>query len=71
MNSFRHSGKLGDIIYSLPAVRALDGGSYFIDHRTEYFRKPPLGEQTARMMVATCCARRIISTRLVSTTAGR
>jgi hypothetical protein len=50
MNSFRHSGKLGDIIYSLPAVKALGGGSYFVDHRTEYLRKPPLGEQAAKMM---------------------
>lgn len=50
MRSFRHSGKLGDIIYSLPAVRALGGGSYFVDHRTEYFQKPPLGEASAEMM---------------------
>jgi hypothetical protein len=50
MNSFRHSGKLGDIIYSLPAVKALGGGSYFVDHRTEYLQKPPLGEQAAKMM---------------------
>lgn len=50
MHSFRHSGKLGDIIYSLPAVRALGGGSYFVDHRTEYFQKPPLGEAPAEMM---------------------
>jgi hypothetical protein len=50
MHSFRHSGKLGDIIYSLPAVKALGGGSYFVDHRTEYLQKPPLGEQAAKMM---------------------
>jgi hypothetical protein len=50
MNSFRHSGKLGDIIYSLPAVKSLGGGSYFVDHRTEYLRKPPLGKQAAKMM---------------------
>ena len=50
MNSFRHSGKLGDIIYSLPAVKALGGGSYLVDHRTEYFGKPALGERAARMM---------------------
>jgi hypothetical protein len=50
MHSFRHSGKLGDIIYSLPAVRALGGGSYLVDHRTEYFQKPPLGEAAAGMM---------------------
>jgi len=51
MNTFRHSGKLGDIIYSLPAIKALGGGSYFVDHRTEHFQKPPLGEKSAQMMV--------------------
>jgi GT2 family glycosyltransferase len=30
MKTFKHSGKLGDIVYSLPAVRALGGGSIYI-----------------------------------------
>jgi hypothetical protein len=30
MNYFRHSGDFGDIIYSLPAVRALGGGILYI-----------------------------------------
>jgi hypothetical protein len=55
MHSFRHSGKLGDIIYSLPAVRALGKGCYFVDHRTEYFQKPPLGELAAGMMTQLLC----------------
>ncbi|MDP9174552.1 MAG: hypothetical protein M3O30_11890 [Planctomycetota bacterium] len=29
--SFKHSGDLGDIIYSLPAVRALGGGVLYLD----------------------------------------
>lgn len=29
-NTFRHSGSLGDIIFSLPAVMALGGGTYFL-----------------------------------------
>ena len=51
MISFRHSGKLGDIIYSLPAVRALGGGIFYVDAATAYFEKPALGRETAQMMV--------------------
>jgi len=29
--SFKHSGDLGDIIYSLPALRALGGGTLYLD----------------------------------------
>lgn len=50
MNTFRHSGKLGDIIYSLPSVRALGGGTFYVDPVTQYFGKPPLGMQSAEMM---------------------
>lgn len=49
--TFRHSGKLGDIIYSLPTVKALGGGTFYLDYRTQYMGKPPLGRQTALMMV--------------------
>lgn len=31
MNTFKHSGDLGDIIYSLPTIRALGGGILFLD----------------------------------------
>ena len=31
MATFRHSGDLGDIIYSLPAVKALGGGTMLLD----------------------------------------
>ena len=51
MNTFRHSGKLGDIIYSLPAVRALGGGFFYVDHVTQYLGKPALGIHSARMMI--------------------
>jgi hypothetical protein len=50
-HSFRHSGKLGDIIYSLPSVKALGGGRFFVDYRTQYFGKPPLGRSTALMIL--------------------
>ncbi len=51
MNTFRHSGKLGDIIYSLPSVQALGGGIFYVDPVTRYFEKPSLGMRTAEMMV--------------------
>jgi hypothetical protein len=51
VNSFRHSGKLGDIIYSLPAVKALGGGIFYVDPVTEYLGKPPLGRDSAQLMV--------------------
>lgn len=31
MNVFKHSGDLGDIIYSLPTIRALGGGILYLD----------------------------------------
>jgi hypothetical protein len=31
VSSFKHSGDLGDIIFSLPAIRALGGGVLFLD----------------------------------------
>ena len=49
--SFRHSGKLGDIIYSLPTVKALGGGSFYVDYRTQYFGKPALGRTAAVMIL--------------------
>lgn len=36
MATFRHSGKLGDIIYSLPTVRALGGGELYLNTRAGY-----------------------------------
>jgi hypothetical protein len=51
LNTFRHSGKLGDIIYSLPAVRMLGGGIFYVDPVTQYLGKPPLGREAAQMMV--------------------
>lgn len=30
MKTFRHSGKLGDLVYSLPAVRACGGGAIYL-----------------------------------------
>jgi hypothetical protein len=51
VNTFRHSGKLGDIIYSLPAVRALGGGVFYVDPVTQYFEKPPLGKEAAQEMI--------------------
>jgi len=50
LNTFRHSGNLGDIVYSLPAVKALGGGIFYVDHHTGYQEKPPLGRDTGLMM---------------------
>jgi hypothetical protein len=50
VTTFRHSGKLGDIIYSLPAIQARGGGAVLIDYRTSYFEKPPLGREPALMI---------------------
>jgi hypothetical protein len=52
LKTFRHSGNLGDIIYSLPAVQALGGGVFYLDDRTTYLGKPPLGRDSALMMAA-------------------
>jgi hypothetical protein len=51
LTTFRHSGKLGDIVYSLPTVRALGGGVFCVDHVAEYLRKSPLGLEAARLMI--------------------
>jgi hypothetical protein len=51
VNTFRHSGKLGDIVYGLPTVRALGGGCLYLDYRTQYFEKPPLGKESALMII--------------------
>jgi len=53
IRSFRHSGLLGDIIYSLPAVRTVGGGEYFIDHLKENLpgKHAPLGEEKARLLL--------------------
>ena len=34
--AFRHSGKLGDVVYSLPAIRALGGGRLFLNADGRY-----------------------------------
>lgn len=45
MNTFYHSGKLGDIIYSLPTIHALGGGSLILNYweqSPEYLAIAPL-----------------------------
>ena len=44
MATFKHSGDLGDIIYSLPAIRALGGGTLYLDLNGG--RSEPLVQQT-------------------------
>lgn len=34
MSSFRHAGDLGDIVYALPTIRALGGGTLYIEAAT-------------------------------------
>ena len=31
MNTFKHSGDIGDIIFSLPTIKALGGGKLYLD----------------------------------------
>ena len=33
MKTFKHSGDMGDIIFSLPTIRALGGGVLYLDPR--------------------------------------
>lgn len=42
---------MGDIVYSLPTVKALGGGIFYVDHFTRYWHKEPLGKKSALMMV--------------------
>lgn len=50
MNTFKHSGDIGDIIYSLPTVRALGGGVLYLDPTggidDEYIQKHTLDKKT-------------------------
>lgn len=39
MSHFRHAGDLGDIVYSLPTIRALGGGTLYIE-AADYTRVP-------------------------------
>lgn len=34
MNIFRHGGKMGDVLFSLPAIKALDGGILYMPEST-------------------------------------
>lgn len=51
--SFYHSGDLGDVIYSLPAVRALGGGEMFMgpDNRTPMSSRERMTPERARLLV--------------------
>lgn len=48
---FRHSGARGDIIYSLPLVKAMGGGTFLIDPHPIPAGKPSLGIEAATMML--------------------
>lgn len=49
--NFRHSGERGDIIYSLPVMRASGGGVMLVDARSVPGGKTPFGEDAARAML--------------------
>ena len=55
IKTFKHSGNLGDIVYSLPTIIALGGGILYLNNRVEGMRieKNVAGPQpmmTAEMM---------------------
>lgn len=55
LKTFKHSGDLGDIIYSLPAIRALGGGVLYLDPtggETEPLVKEPLKLRTHTKLTA-------------------
>jgi len=49
MLKFRHSGKLGDIIYSLPTVLRLGGGDFLVDVSRHFFNKSALIKDVAEI----------------------
>ena len=51
MLQLRHSGKLGDIIYSLPTVLRLGGGNYLLDTSLRFFNKPALGKRAGDAII--------------------
>ena len=48
---FRHSGELRDIIYALPVIRALGGGTLLVDPFSTPGGKLPLGEDAAQALL--------------------
>lgn len=40
MKTFKHSGDIGDIIYSLPTIKALGGGVLYLNTKSEYKIQP-------------------------------
>lgn len=49
--TFRHSGDLGDIIYSLPTIRAAGSGDLLIDPHRQIPWKQSLGESASRQLI--------------------
>ena len=45
MKTFKHSGDMGDIVFSIPTVRALGGGVLYLD---------PDGGQESRVVSSMC-----------------
>ena len=43
--TFLHSGARGDIIYSLPTIKALGGGILYISLDTKYYKSKPMDQQ--------------------------
>ena len=47
---FLHSGALGDVIYSLPLVRAMDGGYLYLKKENEYHKGSNFYEMLKRLL---------------------
>lgn len=45
--SFKHSGDLGDILFSLPTIKALGGGSLYLSQSETGFTREPMTETRA------------------------
>lgn len=47
--SFKHSGARGDIVYSLPAIKALGGGTLYINLSNEHYAGKPMRMEDLEM----------------------
>jgi hypothetical protein len=45
MNTFKHSGARGDLIYSLPTVFALGGGTLHVNRKDNHYFVSPVGDE--------------------------
>lgn len=49
MTSFKHSGSLGDVIFSLPIIRSLGGGTLYLNIESDFWLKNIFGDPLAAL----------------------